>query len=112
MENLLLSSLTYYSVFSSGLDDLKSLTQKEKNSTVLSMVQNLTILRVSLFCVEHLLCVCVCVCVCTCVCVHVCVCVCVGGRGHALGQVRACWHVGVSWLSHSVMSDSLEPHGL
>ena len=61
MENLLLSSLTYYSVFSSGLDDLKSLTQKEKNSTVLSMVQNLTILRVSLFCVEHLL-LCVCVC--------------------------------------------------
>ena len=56
--------------------------------------------------------VCVCVRVCTCVCVHVCVCVCVGGRGHALGQVRACWHVGVSWLSHSVMSDSLEPHGL
>ena len=84
MENLLLSSLTYYSVFSSGLDDLKSLTQKEKNSTVLSMVQNLTILRVSLFCVEHLLCVCVCVCVCTCVCVHVCVCVCVweGGGMH------------------------------
>ena len=35
-----------------------------------------------------------------------------GGRGHALGQVRACWHVGVSWLSHSVMSDSLWPHGL
>jgi hypothetical protein len=98
VENLLLSSLTYYSVFSSGLDDLKSLTQKEKNSTVLSMVQNLTILRVSLFCVEHLLCVC-------------------GGgggggRGHALGQGRACWRVGVSWLSHSVMSDSLEPHGL
>ena len=84
MENLLLSSLTYYSVFSSGLDDLKSLIQKEKNSTVLSMVQNLTILRVSLFCVEHLLCVCVCVCVCTCVCVHVCVCVCVweGGGMH------------------------------
>ena len=77
MENLLLSSLTYYSVFSSGLDDLKSLTQKEKNSTVLSMVQNLTILRVSLFCVEHLLCVCVCVCVCA----RVCVCVC--GRAGA-----------------------------
>ena len=59
MENLLLSSLTYYSVFSSGLDDLKSLTKKENNGTVLSMVQNLTILRVSFFCVEHLLCVCV-----------------------------------------------------
>ena len=67
MENLLLSSLTYYSVFSSGLDDLKSLTKKEKNGTVLSMVQNLTILRVSSFCVEHLLCVCVCVGVCVCV---------------------------------------------
>ena len=98
MENLLLSSLTYYSVFSSGLSDHKSLIKKEKNGTVLSMVQNLTILRVSLFCVEHLLCVCVCGCV--------------GGHGHALGQVRACWRVGVSWLSHSVMSDSLEPHGL
>ena len=96
MENLLLSSLTYYSVFSSGLSDHKSLIKKEKNGTVLSMVQNLTILRVSSFCVEHLLCVCVCVC----------------GRGNALGQVRACWRVGVSWLSHSVMSDSLEPHGL
>ena len=81
MENLLLSSLTYYSVFSSGLDDLKSLTQKEKNSTVLSMVQNLTILRVSLFCVAHLLCVCVCVCVHVRVCARVCVCVC--GRAGA-----------------------------
>ena len=86
MENQLLSSMMYYSVFSLCLHYLQLLI---KLGTVLSMIQNLTIPIISLSCLG-ISCVCTCVCVCVCVCVYVCVCV----------------------LSHLVMFDSLESHGL
>ena len=71
MENQLLSSMMYYSVFSLCLHYLQLLI---KLGTVLSMIQNLTIpiiSIISLFCLG-ISCVCTCVCVCVCVCMCVC----------------------------------------
>lgn len=68
MQNQLLSSMMYYSVFNLCFHYLQLLI---KLDTVLSMIQNLTIPIISLFCLGHLLC-CVCVCLCVWECTHAC----------------------------------------